>query len=114
MYVRENINTVRMQMNRTTFVGCGCALVETMTFNRRVVASTPALAATYGPWASPLPGVACLVIYRDIIVYNQSLSGPGEYHRSGCKLAVSTSFDFLFCVARFEYVSRLLCLSSLL
>ena len=27
-------------------MGCGGALVETMTFNRRVVGSTPALAAT--------------------------------------------------------------------
>src|SRR6218665_1812920 len=34
------------------FVGRGGALVETMTFNRRVVGSTPALAATEGPWAS--------------------------------------------------------------
>src|SRR6218665_154204 len=30
-----------------------------MTLNRRVVGSTPALAATLGPWASPLPTVAC-------------------------------------------------------
>jgi len=40
-------------------MGRGGALVETMTFNRRVVGSTPALAATYGPWASPLPA-SCL------------------------------------------------------
>ena len=40
-------------------VGRGGALVEMMTFNQRVVGSTPALAATYGPWASPLPAVAC-------------------------------------------------------
>ena len=40
------------------FVGRGGALVETMTFNRRVVGSTPALAATQGPWASPLLAVA--------------------------------------------------------
>ena len=38
--------------------GHGGAFVETMTFNRRVVGSTPALAATQGPWASPLPAVA--------------------------------------------------------
>ena len=40
-------------------MGRGGALVETMTFNRRVVGSTPALAAMQGPWASPLPAVAC-------------------------------------------------------
>ena len=42
-----------------TVVGHGGALVESITFNRRVVGSTPALAAMYGPWASPLPTVAC-------------------------------------------------------
>src|SRR6218665_2059376 len=35
------------------------ALVESITLNRRVVGSTPALAVTLGPWASPLPTVAC-------------------------------------------------------
>src|SRR6218665_2196403 len=44
---------------RSLFVGCGGALVETMTFNRRAVGSTPAL---YPPrirtLASPLPAVA--------------------------------------------------------
>ena len=40
-------------------VGCGGALVESMTFNWRVVGLTPALDATKGPWASPLPTVAC-------------------------------------------------------
>jgi len=34
-------------------VGRGGALVETMTFNRRVVGSTPALATMQGPLASP-------------------------------------------------------------
>ena len=29
------------------------------TFNRRVVGLTPTLAATQGPWESPLPTVAC-------------------------------------------------------
>src|SRR6218665_2542534 len=40
-------------------VGRGGALVKSMTLNRRVVCSTPALAATQGPWASPLLTVAC-------------------------------------------------------
>ena|SRR6218665_2472419 len=40
-------------------VGRGGALIETMTFNRMVVGSTPALTAMYGPCASPLPAVAC-------------------------------------------------------
>ena len=35
-------------------MGRGGASVEAMT-QRRVVGSTPALAATWGPWASPLP-----------------------------------------------------------
>jgi len=41
------------------FMERGGALAETMTFNRRVVGLTPALAATYGPWPSHLPAVAC-------------------------------------------------------
>ena len=32
-------------------MGRGGALVESMTFNRMVVGSTPVLAATLGPWA---------------------------------------------------------------
>ena len=40
-------------------VGRDGALVEAITFNRRVVGSTPTLAVTQGPWASPLPAVAC-------------------------------------------------------
>ena len=39
-------------------MGRGGALAETITFNRRVVGSILALAATQGPWASPLPRVA--------------------------------------------------------
>src|SRR6218665_249571 len=39
-------------------VGRDGALVEAITFNRRVVGSTTALAVTYGPWASPLPAVS--------------------------------------------------------
>ena len=39
------------------YVGCGGVLVETMTFNRRVLGSTPTLATTQGPWASPLPAL---------------------------------------------------------
>ena len=35
------------ELDFTKIVGRGGALVETMTFNRRVVGSTPALAATY-------------------------------------------------------------------
>ena len=34
-------------------------LVETMPFDRRVVGSNPALAATWWPWASPSLAVAC-------------------------------------------------------
>src|SRR6218665_40764 len=43
----------------TYILGRDGALVEAMTLNRRVVGSTPALAVTLGPWASPLPAVAC-------------------------------------------------------
>ena len=50
MYVHVHVTYVHL-------VGRGGALVETMTFVRRVVGSTPTLAAT--PWASPLPAVAC-------------------------------------------------------
>ena len=38
---------------------CGGTLVESMPFDRRVVGSNPALAAMYGPWASPSLTVAC-------------------------------------------------------
>src|SRR6218665_3183036 len=37
-----------------SLVGRGGALVKSMNLNRRVVGSTPALAATWGLWASPL------------------------------------------------------------
>ena len=40
-------------------VGVGGALVESTRFVRRVMNSTPVLAATYGPWASPSLAVAC-------------------------------------------------------
>ena len=46
------------------FVGRGGALAETMTFNRRVVGSIPALAATQGPWESPLTAVAYMYALR--------------------------------------------------
>jgi len=41
-----------------SIVGRGGALVEMMTFNRRVVGSTPSLATTFGSWASPPPAIA--------------------------------------------------------
>ena len=47
----------------------GGDLVESMTFNRRVVGSTPALAVTWGPWASPLPTVAGAVRRETPIQY---------------------------------------------
>ena len=50
-------------------VGRGGALVEPMTSNRRVVGSTPALAATQGPWASPLLTVACALRRETPIQY---------------------------------------------
>ena len=50
-------------------VGCGGALVESITFNQRVVVSTPVLAATSGPWASPLPAVACALQHETSIQY---------------------------------------------
>ena len=42
-----------------TDVGRGGSLVDSTPFVRRVVGSNPALAATYGPWASPSLAVAC-------------------------------------------------------
>ena len=42
-----------------TFVGRRGALLESKPFDRRVVGSNPALAATYAPWASPSLTVAC-------------------------------------------------------
>ena len=45
-------------------VGLGGALVEAITFIRRVVGSTPALA-----WASPLPTVACALRHETPIQY---------------------------------------------
>ena len=49
------------QLTGNIFViaGRGGALVKSMTLKRRVVGSTPVLAATKGPWASPLTTVAC-------------------------------------------------------
>ena len=46
------------QIAAKLWVMCG-ALVESMPFVRRVMGSTPALAATHGPWASPSLTVAC-------------------------------------------------------
>src|SRR6218665_2718752 len=51
-------------------VGRGGALVESMTFNRRVVGSTPALAAMSGLWASPLPTVVCALWRETPIQYS--------------------------------------------
>ena len=47
----------------------GGALVKSMTLNWRVVGSTTALAATYGPWASPLLTVACALRCETPIQY---------------------------------------------
>ena len=52
------INTIQYNMLIHPWiqsVGRDGALAESITFNRRVVDSTPALAGTQGPWASPLP-----------------------------------------------------------
>ena len=65
---RKYIN-IRVQEVEEEVVGRGGALVELMTFNRRVVGSTPALAATYGPWASPLLTVACVLRWETPIQY---------------------------------------------
>ena len=54
----------------------GGALVESMTFNRRVVGSTPALAAMQGPWASPLLTVACALRRETPIQQCYSNCGP--------------------------------------
>ena len=52
------------------FVGRGGALVEAITFNRRVVGSTPALAVTVlPPWESPSPAVACALRRETPIQY---------------------------------------------
>ena len=51
--------TVTKVSQKPCFVGRDGALVESITFNRGVVGSTPALPVMYGPWASPLPAVAC-------------------------------------------------------
>ena len=53
----------------STIVERGGALVKSMTLNRRVVGSTPTLAATWGPWASPLPTVACALRRETPIQY---------------------------------------------
>ena len=50
-------------------VGHGGALVEAITLNRRIVGSTPALAAMLGPWASPLPADACALRRETPIQY---------------------------------------------
>ena len=50
-------------------MGRGGALVKSMTLNRRVEGSSPALAATSGPWASPLLTVACALQRETPIQY---------------------------------------------
>ena len=40
------------------FVGRGGSLVESISVYPRVMGSNPALAATYGPWASPSLAIA--------------------------------------------------------
>ena len=44
---------------RTYLVRHGGLLVDSMPFIRRAVGSNPALATTWGPWASPSLAVAC-------------------------------------------------------
>src|SRR6218665_1204110 len=56
-------------------VGHGGALVETMTFNRRIVGSTPVLIATKGPFASPLLTVVCALRRETPIQYPCPQSG---------------------------------------
>ena len=57
-------------INRTLVsMGRGGALVKSMTLNRRVVGLTPALAAIYGPWTSPLLTVACALRCETPIQY---------------------------------------------
>src|SRR6218665_228665 len=65
-WMKERMNEWMKHMNKRMddgssawIVGRGGALVKSMTINRRVVGSTPALAATKGPWASPLVTAAC-------------------------------------------------------
>ena len=59
-------------------VGRGGALFESMTFNRRVVGSTPALAATWGPRTSPLPTVACALRHETPIQYRAVVGSTSE------------------------------------
>jgi len=62
-----------MILHFTYVVGRGGALVKSMTLNRRVVLSTPALAATYtgtlGIWTSPLLTIACALRRETPIQY---------------------------------------------
>src|SRR6218665_2677587 len=73
--VRNNLSAMSilcgtsMWVSNDHDVGRGDALVESMTFNRRVVGSTPSLAATYGPWASPLPAGAFALRHETPIQY---------------------------------------------
>src|SRR6218665_2281374 len=56
--------------NKDKYIYCLLLLnVFPVTFNRRVVGSPPALAATEGPWASPLPAVACALRRETPIQY---------------------------------------------
>ena len=52
---------------KRTLWGMGGALVESTPLVRRVMGSTPALAATQGPWASPSLTIACGVNFRHSI-----------------------------------------------
>jgi len=69
---KSTANLIRLKMLQCIYINLvvrGGALVETMTFNRRVVGSTPALSTTYGLWASPLPAVACALRRETPIQY---------------------------------------------
>ena len=54
------LRNVLLRASIRMYVGRGGALVESVTFDQRVVSLNPALAITWGPWASPSLTVACV------------------------------------------------------
>src|SRR6218665_315964 len=69
-------------LSRSPFVGRGDALVESIPFDRRVVGSKPALASTYGPWASPSLTVACRA--SACILRHSPLLWSGALQKGSC------------------------------
>src|SRR6218665_4001889 len=103
------------------------ALVDSITFNRRVVGSTPSLAVTSGPWASPLPTDACALRRETPIQYPccsreylwvvEDLkrcyrNGQNEYEGTDSEISKKSANTFT-CIQWFSYQNHMLYTATL-